>query len=171
MVFAGSLASKPSPANIGSILNRITTGYNLQASQLFDNRFIWGYRHLYSGIWHALNAKKNDRMISKTLTIEVLLYVAGQRQIKKAFTIGVKETTQEVVGVLLGEVDQNLIKANLQLQKKLDLTPDLNLLDDFSSKNQYMIKKLMDDGYPASDFTFSEIEKAILQKIALLALE
>jgi KEOPS complex subunit Cgi121 len=138
---------------------------------LFDNRFIWGYRHLYSAIWHALNAKKNNRMISKTLSIEVLLYAAGKRQIKKAFTLGVKETTQEVVGVLLGEVDQILINANLQLQKELGLTPDLNLLDDFSSKNQYVIKELMDEGFPANNYTFSEIEKAILQKIALLALE
>ena len=163
---------KPSSVNIGGILNQITTGYNLEASQLFDNRYIWGYKHLFSGIWHALNAKKNDRMISKTLAIEVLLYVAGQRQIKKAIALlGVKETTQDIVGVLLGETDHTLINANIQLQKELRLSPNLDLLDDFSSKKQNLIKILIDDGYLATDFTFSEIEKAILQKIALLALE
>ena len=142
------------------------------ASQLFDNRYIWGYRHLYSAIWHALNAKKNNRMISKTLSIEVLLYAAGQRQIKKAIALlGVKENIDDVVGLLIGEKDNQVINANIQLQKKLHLKPNPNLLEDFSSKNQHVVEILVDEGFPANNFTYSEIEKAILQKIALLALE
>ncbi|MFX1285211.1 MAG: KEOPS complex subunit Cgi121 [Promethearchaeota archaeon] len=164
--------SKLSPENVGAILNQITGEYNLLASQLFDNRYIWGYRHLYSAVWHALNAKKNDQMISKTLSIEVLLYVATERQIRKAITfLGVKETTKDITGVLLGDPVKHLINAYNQLQKKLCVTPNMDLLNDFSSKNQHLIKILMDDGYLARDFTFIDIEKAILQKIALLALE
>ncbi len=142
------------------------------ASQLFDNRYIWGYRHLYSAIWHALNAKKNNRMISKTLSIEVLLYAAGQRQIKKAIALlGVKENIDDVVGLLIGEKDNQVINANVQLQKKLHLKPNPHLLEDFSSKNQHVVEILVNEGFPANNFTYSEIEKAILQKIALLALE
>ena len=142
------------------------------ASQLFDNRYIWGYRHLYSAIWHALNAKKNNRMISKTLSIEVLLYAAGQRQIKKAIALlGIKENIDDVAGLLIGKKDNQVINANIQLQKKLHLKPNPNLLEDFSSKNQHIVEILVNEGFPANNFTYSEIEKAILQKIALLALE
>lgn len=142
------------------------------ASQLFDNRYVWGYRHLYSAIWHALNAKKNNRMISKTLSIEVLLYAAGQRQIKKAIALlGVKENVDDVVGLLIGEKANQVINANIELQKKLYLKPNPKLLEDFSSKNQHVVEILVDEGFPANNFNYSEIEKAILQKIALLALE
>lgn len=172
MVFTGSLESKLNPSNIGSILSQTNDRYDLLASQLFDNREIWGYRHLYSAIWHALKAKKNQRMISKSLSIEILLYVAGQRQIKKAIDLlGVKETTQAVTGILLGEIARHLININTKLKKELHLKSNLSLLDDFSSKKQHFIKRLIDDGFAADDFTFSEIEKAVLQKIALLALE
>lgn len=159
-------------SDIGMILNRIRTKYSILASQLFDNRYIWGYRHLYSAAWHALNAKKNNRMISKTVSIEVLLYVAAQRQIKKAIALlGVKETTKDVAGILLGETSQQIINASCLLQEELHMKPNINLLADFSSKNELFIKMLCNDGYNATDFTFSEIEKAVLQKIALLALE
>ena len=172
MVFTGLLESKLNPSNIGSIISQTNDRYDLLASQLFDNRDIWGYRHLYSAIWHAMKAKKNQRMISKSLSIEILLYVAGQRQIKKAIDLlGVKETTQAVTGILLGETARHLININTQLKKELHLKSNLSLLDDFSSKKQHFIKRLINDGFAADDFTFSEIEKAVLQKIAILALE
>jgi KEOPS complex subunit Cgi121 len=173
LVFTGSLESKLNPSDIGSILSQITTAkYDLLASQLFDNRGIWGYKHLYSSAWHAMKAKKNERMISKSLSIEILLYVAGQRQIKKAINLlGVKDTTEAVTGVLLGETPHPLISINSQLIKDLNLKSDLSLLEDFSSKKQHFLKRLINDGFAANEFTFLDIEKAVLQKIALLALE
>lgn len=159
-------------SDIGLILNRNRIKYGILASQLFDNLYIWGFRHLYSATWHALKAMKNDRMISKTLSIEVLLYAAAQRQIKKAIAIlGVKKTTKDVAGILLGETSQDIINAYHQLQEELHIKPNINLLDDFVSKNELFIKILNNDGFNATDFSFDEIEKAILQKIALLALE
>jgi len=172
LVFTGSIMSEMIHSDIGSILERNRTKYGIKASQLLDNLYIWGFRHLYSAAWHALKAKKYDRMISKSLSIEVLLYAAGQRQIKKAFTLlGVKKTTKDVAGILLGEISQDLINASQQLQKELYIKPNIKLLDDFTIKNELFIEILNKDGYQATDFTFSEIEKAVLQKIALLALE
>ncbi|UCG03636.1 MAG: hypothetical protein JSW11_06540 [Candidatus Heimdallarchaeota archaeon] len=154
------------------ILSRNRIKYDIKASQIFDNLYIWGYRHLYSAVWHAIKAKKNNRMISKTLSIEVLLYAAAQRQIKKAFALlGVKETTKDIAGIVLGETSQQLIDASYQLQEELNLKANIKLLGDFTSKNELFIKLLRNDGYKTTDFTFSDIEKAVLQKIALLALE
>jgi tRNA threonylcarbamoyladenosine modification (KEOPS) complex Cgi121 subunit len=111
-------------------------------------------------------------MISKSLSMEVLLYAAAQRQIKKAITLlGVKKTTKDVAGVLLGKKSKELIDTSRQLQEELHIKPNIVLLDDFESKNELFIQILNNDGYNATDFTFDEIEKAVFQKIALLALE
>jgi KEOPS complex subunit Cgi121 len=158
--------------DIGQILDKNRTKFGILASQLFDNNYIWGFRHIYSAVWHALKAWKNDRMISKTLSIEVLIYAAAQRQIKKAIDLlGVKKTTKDVTGILLGKTSQDLINASNQLQEELNIKPNMKLLDDYASKNEVFVKILNNDGYNATDFTFDEIEKTIFQKIALLALE
>lgn len=172
MVFTGTLELNLDPLKIGEILNNISIKFDLLATQLLDNRYIWGYRHLYSASWHALRAMKNERMIAKTLSMEILLYSSGQRQIKKAIALlGVKETTEEVVGLFLGKSEQVLIDAFIRIQKDLHLGVNLDLLEAFSSKSQEIIRMLTKNGFKASKFTFSEIEKAILQKVALLALE
>ncbi|MFX0014509.1 MAG: KEOPS complex subunit Cgi121 [Promethearchaeota archaeon] len=158
--------------NVGTILNQISTEYSLSAVQLFDNRYIWSYRHLYSAVWHALNAKNSNQMISKSLSMEVLLYVAAQRQIKKAITLlGIRESTKVVVGLLIGENSHQVINGNNHLKAELELIPNINFLNDYSSKRQYFIDMLAKNGFPSANFTFSEIEKAVLQQIALLALE
>ncbi|MFX1514794.1 MAG: KEOPS complex subunit Cgi121 [Promethearchaeota archaeon] len=172
LVFTGSIKTKLKRSDIGLILDRNRTKYGILASQLLDNLYIWGFRHLYSATWHALKAKQHDRMISNNLSIEILVYAAAQRQIKKAITLlGVKKTTKYVAGILLGKRSQDLIDASHQLQEELHIKPNIKLLDDFESKNELFIKMLNNDGYTATDFSFDEIEKAVLQKIALLALE
>lgn len=164
--------SKLEHSDIGSILNENRTKFDIHASQLFDNQYIWGFHHLYSAGWHALKACKNERMISKTLSIEVLLYAAAQRQIKKAIALlGVKKTTKDVAGILLGKKSEELINASQQLQEELHIKPNIKLLDDFESKKELFVQILNKDGYNATDFTFDEIGKAVFQKIALLALE
>lgn len=153
-------------------MNQITTDFSLIASQILDNRYIWGRRHLLSAIWHAYNAKKNDQMISKTLSMEILLYTAGHRQIKKAIQLlGVKNNTKDVLGVLIGSDKSQLIKACVKIQKQLRIQIHPQLLEDFSAKYQYLVQILVQDGFSAEKFTFEEIEKAILQKIAILTLD
>jgi tRNA threonylcarbamoyladenosine modification (KEOPS) complex Cgi121 subunit len=146
--------------------------FNLLACQIVDNQFIWGYRHLFSSIWHALKAEKGDKMISKTLSIEILLYTAGNRQIKKAIELsGVNDRTKEIAGILIGNTKELVIEASSYLQQRIKYSPDLDLLEDFSNKRQNLVDLLVNDGYSAEKFSFSEIEKAVLQRIALLALE
>ncbi|MFX0171262.1 MAG: KEOPS complex subunit Cgi121 [Candidatus Hodarchaeota archaeon] len=155
-----------------SILKQISSDFGLIAAQLLDNNFVWGRQHLFSAIWHAYNAEKNNRMISKTLSMEIVLYTAGQRQIKKAIKLlGVKDSTTDVLGILIGDNETPLIKACFQIQKKLSLQLNLKMLDDFSAKEQFLIQMLIKDGFSAEEFTSNEIKKAIMQKIALLAIE
>ena len=79
--------------------------------------------------------------------------------------------TEEVVGVLIGQNKQKLIEAELELEQKLRFQLNLNIIDDFKSKSKYIVDMLTKEGYLARNFSIIEIEKAILQRIALLALE
>ncbi|MHA2223625.1 MAG: KEOPS complex subunit Cgi121 [Candidatus Hodarchaeales archaeon] len=172
MVFSGTLISRIESSQIRTILMNTSKKFNLLACQIVDNQFIWGYRHLFSSIWHALKAEKGDKMISKTLSIEILLYTAGNRQIKKAIELsGVNDRTKEIAGILIGNTKELVIEASSYLQQRIKYSPDLDLLEDFSNKRQNLVDLLVNDGYSAEKFSFSEIEKAVLQRIALLALE
>jgi hypothetical protein len=83
----------------------------------------------------------------------------------------VRNNTKDVLGVLIGSDKSQLIEACVKIQRQLRLQLNPKLLEDFSAKYQYLVQMLVKDGFSAEKFTFEEIEKAILQKIALLALD
>jgi len=172
LIFVGVPKTKLSPLEIGQILSELILNYNLKAAQILDNRYIWGKKHILSAIWHALKAYQNNRMISKTLSMEILLYTAGFRQIKKAVELlGIRGSTEEVVGIIIGEKQDQIIESCISAQKSFQLDLRLDLLNNLTSKHQYILKLLINEGFYATNFSNSEIENAILQRIAILALE
>ncbi len=172
LYFTGSSSNHLSPLAIGEILGEVTSRFSLEACQIFDNRYIWGQKHLFSAIWHALNAEKTKRMISNTLSMEILLYAAGQRQITKALDhLGVREDTEEVLGVIISLNEPDLINAFEFLIKKAGIESNMDLLNNFYSKKRYIIDFLIKEGFSATEFSMIKIEKAILQRVALLALD
>jgi len=173
LVFSGVIQSNVSPTAIRGILNRLTKEHTLLGAQLFDHRLIWGYRHLHSALWHAEKANKTESMISRSLAMEILLYIAGCRQIKKAIElIGIQEDTNKIIGVLLAKTESYLSESYLNIKEKLQLQSDLTIIEDFSEKKDAVILHLGDEGYKkANQFSNKEIEKIFLQKVALLSLE
>jgi tRNA threonylcarbamoyladenosine modification (KEOPS) complex Cgi121 subunit len=172
LIFVGVPKTKFNLLGIGQILNDLTSNYDLKAAQLLDNRLIWGRSHILSAIWHARKAYQNNRMISQSFSMEILLYSAGLRQIKKAVgLLGVTDTTESVLGVLIGENESKILNACTAAQKAFNLNLDLDLLNNYHLKHQYVLKMLKDEGFAGEDFSYSEIENAIMQKISLLALE
>lgn len=160
------------PAVIGALLNHVTAHYDIKAAQLFDNRFIWGKRHLYSAIWHAYQAAIHNRMISRTLSMEMLLYAAGQRQIHKAIKIlGIGPTTRSIVGTILGNNLSTLREAYSYLLENLEMHADLAMLNNLSLKKEHVLAKLLGTELIHREMNSLEIEKAILQKVGMLALE
>lgn len=140
---------------------------------MFDYRLIWGYRHLHSALWHAEKANKTESMISKSLTMEILLYTAGCRQIKKAIElVGIQGDTNKIIGVLVASIESSLSESYLNVKEKLQLQSDLTIIESFSEKKDAVMKHLGDEGYKNTDqFSNEKIEKIFLQKVALLSLE
>lgn len=82
--------------------------------QIFDAERIAGWRHLYFATLNALKAFRSESNISNQLAVEVLLYAAGERQIKKSMEIlGVKPgTTKATVLIIAGAKDDAITTLN-----------------------------------------------------------
>ncbi len=172
MIFTGVPEVKLTAEMTVNTVNDIIIDFGLKGAQIFDNRYIWGQNHISSAVWHAWNAFLNDRMISKSLSMEILLYAAGFRQIKKAIELlGVRDSTKVIVGVLVADNDSQSIDSYMKIKKQIHLNPNINLLTDYTSKQQYIVEMLTNEGFLLSEATIPNIEDAILQRIAVLALE
>lgn len=66
-----------------------------------DARAVIGRDHLESAICHAERARNEDRMASRSLDIETLLYLSGRRQVVDAIRVaGLRKGTREIALVL-----------------------------------------------------------------------
>ena len=173
LVFGGILHGQSESIDIKDTLDGLEEKFKLIGSQLFDSRPIWGYKHIFSALWHSEKAKKANKMISKTFSMEILLYLAGCRQIKKALNLlGVKENSNKIIGVLAASTSEVLPKAYKYLKEKIQFNPKSNIIEEFALKREWFIQQLLEDNYQgAINFSDADIEKAQLQKVALLALE
>jgi KEOPS complex subunit Cgi121 len=70
----------------------------------------------------AIQAWNEDKRISRSLTMEILLYTAATRQIWKALELGLKEGKNRVVAVVLNDCD--LSKFGFQEKDVLNLDDD-----------------------------------------------
>ena len=79
-----------------------------KAIQVFDAENVCGEEHLYHST--RLDVKSFKRGgISRSLEIEILLFVAGERQISRALEkVGVKEGTKRVAVVLVNSSEEDV---------------------------------------------------------------
>jgi len=72
--------------------------------QFFNAELVATWQHLYFAVLNALLAFKNERNISKSVTMEAMLYASAQRQIRKAINLmGVKCSSVNVAVVVIDE--------------------------------------------------------------------
>ncbi|HDM25092.1 MAG TPA: hypothetical protein ENG24_00640, partial [Thermoplasmatales archaeon] len=71
------------------------------AIQVVDANLVYSFNHLYSAAQHAIRAMRRGTNSMKSLAMEILLYAAGERQIKNAIEkIGVKENSKSFVFII-----------------------------------------------------------------------
>ncbi len=82
--------------------------------QGFDPSYIISHRHLKESIKKAKRSFKRNEQIADELSMEIMLYAAGTRQIEKALEIGLKPSKSEAVFII-----ENSKKARNDLKKKV----------------------------------------------------
>lgn len=104
--------------------------------------------------------------------MEMLLYAAGQRQIQKAIEIlGIGSTTRNIAGVILGDNLIPMHEAYAYLRDALDMQEDISLLNKYNLKREFVLANLLELEIEQPEMTDLDIEKAVLQRVGMLALE
>ncbi len=131
--------------------------------QVFNSDMIFDRIHLISAAEHALRAEKNEGMSSNSLSMEILLYASGERQLKNAIPMmGVKKGESRIAFVLISEKEEKISIKNL-----LELL-DLKRNDKVLEGNSSILKK-----FGISDSEIKTVSKdkygdLILEKVALV---
>ena len=142
-------------------MKQLVEDNNLIGAQIVDYLLIWGHQHIYSALWHAEKAKINNSMISNSFSIEILLYLAGYRQIKKAIELlGVKEDSKKIIGIFVSENMANLSTAFETLKEVFLLEIDIDIIEDFTSRRKDVVNYLVKEGYQdVTEYSDEKIEK------------
>jgi KEOPS complex subunit Cgi121 len=98
--------------------------------QFFDAELVATWQHLYSAVLNALLAFRNERNISKSVAMEVMLYASAQRQIRKAIQLmGVKRDSVNVAVVIIGENPAAVQVVLSAVSKRVGAEPDETVLE------------------------------------------
>jgi KEOPS complex subunit Cgi121 len=103
------IAGKVRVANVAdflSLLKSIAHKYAVTI-QAMDAELIAGEEHITAAVMKALRAMEERRNITSDLSLEILLYAAGKRQIERAFAIGVSEGDKKVAIVIVDTTAEN----------------------------------------------------------------
>ena len=131
--------------------------------QMLNADMIFGKNHLISAVEHAKRAISQKNNTTNSLSMEILLYASGERQLKLAIPkMGVKQGKSNVAFVFAGEkildsmVNDLLKKVSLNHDDRV-LEGDVNALERFGI-NKKALATVTEDKY----------EELILEKVAMV---
>ncbi|KAF5414262.1 MAG: hypothetical protein C5S48_09590 [Candidatus Methanogaster sp.] len=103
-------------------LKGIASGYGITV-QAIDASKTAGNEHILAAAEKAVRAVQHRDNISDDLGIEILLYASGNRQIKKALSMGVRNGRNKIVFVVVGdEIPDGAIRELENLVLAADVT-------------------------------------------------
>lgn len=146
--------------------------------QLLDGNRVLGYDHILFAVLNALKSKKNKKMISEDLPMEILVYASAQRQINKSIQIlGVRKNSHRIVLVALSKSEKKLYDLLESISKMQDLSIDNSLFNMWDSEVVETIKTIFKisnsefESIKREDYSDKKIfEELIIEKMALLSI-
>lgn len=120
------LGSRGKILNPESVVKQVEEWARAQGAEVLvvDARAVFGRDHLESAILHAERAKATKTMTARTLSLETLLYVSGQRQIVDAIRVAGLRKGTEAIGIVAWDIENPD-----ELVKCLGWTRDDRVLD------------------------------------------
>lgn len=133
------------------------------AIQAFDPAYVAGHAHLRVAVERALRAQARDEMISDSLSIEVLCYAAGRRQINQALEMGVSEGEQAVVIVIVGEKEASAKTAVREFVTGHPVVGD--------ERDEEVITAFFDITEAERSVSSASLEELVIERVSLLVVE
>lgn len=137
-------------------------------TQAFNSRRVAGVEHLVHASRLAIIAHEGGRGFASSLSIELICWVAAERQIYRAFEkMGVRGGSNDLALVSIGSSVSQVRKAIVRIFEDLGATWDNSLLEMSPEK----IPEIRRAFSIAREAELAPIEKIVLERVALLALE
>ena len=126
---------------------------------LFDAEKIAGFSHIESAVMHAKRSFEEGKAIARSLSMEILVYVSGQRQCSLASRFGLHEGENSVY-VLVLDGDE---------EKSADLVKEIvKECEPFSPKEEKLKAEfgITDDEIEAAGE--NRVEELVIERVALV---
>ena len=131
-----------------------------------DAGYVCGKDHIVSAYRHAVRAFEEGRNSMKKFSMEILLYISGERQIKNAIQkIGIKDGIENVVFIFMDASDYENLKGKISEDEALKIVDELG----FRIDNDVL--KPSREKLKAMGFGDEEIETVSKDKYSDLILE
>lgn len=145
--------------------------------QFFDCNHVAGIEHLEMAAINALHAFRNSINVSRSLSMETLLYASAQRQIDVAIQmVGVTGDCQCVGFVAFSETKDAAESLENKIARAIATELDISLLEEWSDekadriRDMYGIKDAELEALRLPGLKLKEvISKAIVERVALLS--
>lgn len=142
--------------------------------QLFDAKLIATGDHLLFAALNALKAFRNGENISRNLSVELLLYASGQRQIRKAMEIlGIKSDTGEIAALAMGEDSENVESTLTVIEESAGAKRDDSVLELSEEKikairDVFNISEAEIEAVKGENSLQEAIKNLVIERVALL---
>ena len=152
--------------DVDSFLQQITSFAqdNSVVIQAFNADLIYGKNHLISAVDHAVRAMERKTNTTNSLAMEILLYAAGERQLKLAIPkMGVKKGVANIAFVVVDDKkrDERMVD---ELLKDLSLKREDSVLEG----NEDMLRAFGLNDQTIKTVTKDKYGDLILEKIAMV---
>jgi tRNA threonylcarbamoyladenosine modification (KEOPS) complex Cgi121 subunit len=131
--------------DVTRILGDASRKYPSTCVQLVNLEKVAGSRFLFVTTYNALKSFSSKHRISRSLAMEILLYVAADRQIVEAIKLaGVTPETSRIAAIIAGPSPEEVEAATTLLTEAIKVTGTDKLLDEWSEARVQNVRSSFD---------------------------
>jgi len=166
------------PQSIEDLLRSATEKYPYVSVQCVDLDRVPGSHYLLLATVNALKSYRSKQPIAKSLGMELLLYISGNKQINEALTrVGVTSETKRTAAVAVGSSNNQVSATGNYLEQVLGRQGRDDLLDDWPRSRIENVRSAFEIGdkelkaiIRGKEPITNAIERLALERSAMLAL-
>jgi tRNA threonylcarbamoyladenosine modification (KEOPS) complex Cgi121 subunit len=167
------------PKDVDMILRAAQERYPNTSLQLVDLDKVAGSRFLLLATFNALRSFDSKQPISRTLGMEILLYISGNRQISEAVKlVGVASATNRIAAVVVGASKEEVLSLGELLSQLLTQENRDEIIDLWSDERLNNVRSVYDVGQKELQATLRKgedqrraVERLAIERSAMLAIK
>ncbi|KUO39643.1 MAG: hypothetical protein AVW06_03445 [Hadesarchaea archaeon DG-33-1] len=167
----GIAGGRATAANVDEIFKKLASvdRKHETVSQIFDASRIAGKGHLLHGVRLALIAHATGKNFASSLNIELACWVAGERQINRAFEkVGIRKGNITAAILTVGKTLLRTRHAQADILRGLQIKRDDGVIELAPRKIAVLLKTF---SIPKRGLDIADVQKLVLERIALLSLQ